>query len=70
MLLSGTVLLLRARRPVPGSRVRHTPRLHMNADDQLEMTLDGEILGTVPRGGQSRPRGPARHHLADFNDID
>jgi hypothetical protein len=48
MLISGTILLLRARRPVPGIRVWHAPRLHVDADDQLEVTLDGEILGTLP----------------------
>jgi diacylglycerol kinase family enzyme len=48
MLASGTAMLLRARRPVPGIRVWHAARLHVRADDPLEVTLDGEIVGTLP----------------------
>lgn len=50
MLRSGTALLLRARRPVPGIRIWHAPRLYVHADEELEVTLDGEVLGTLPGG--------------------
>lgn len=48
MLLSGAAMLLRARRPVPGIRVWHAPGLRVRADKPLEVTLDGEILSTLP----------------------
>lgn len=48
MLASGVAMLLRARQPVPDIRVWHAARLHVHADDPLEVTLDGEIAGTLP----------------------
>ena len=48
MLASGTAMLLGARRPVPGIRVWHAPRLYVNTDEELEVTLDGEICGALP----------------------
>jgi diacylglycerol kinase family enzyme len=70
MLASGTALLLRARRPVPGIRVWHAPCLHVDADEELEVTLDGEICDTLP--GHFKVAGNALPIITplDFNDID
>ena len=70
MLASGTAMLLGARRPVPGIRVWHTPRLHVDTDEELEVTLDGEICGTLP--GDFEVAGNALRIITplDFHDID
>jgi YegS/Rv2252/BmrU family lipid kinase len=70
MLASGIALLLRARRPVPGIRVWHAPCLHVDADEELEVTLDGEICGTLP--GDFEVAGNALRIITplDFTDID
>jgi YegS/Rv2252/BmrU family lipid kinase len=48
MLLAALAMLLRARQQIPGIRIWHTARLHVQAGEPLEVTLDGEILGTLP----------------------
>jgi diacylglycerol kinase (ATP) len=70
MFLSGTSLLLGTRRPVPGIRVWHAPGLHVRADEPLEVTLDGEIRGTLP--GDFEVAGEALRVITplDFDDID
>lgn len=69
MLASGTAMLLGARRPVPGIRVWHAPRLYVNTDEELEVTLDGEICGALP--GDFEVAGNAlRITPLDFDDID
>ena len=70
ILASGTAMLLGARRPVPGIRVWHAPRLHVDTDEELEVTLDGEICGTLP--GDFEVAGNALRIITplDFDDID
>lgn len=70
MLRSGTALLLRARRPVPGIRIWHASHLCVQADEELEVTLDGEIAGTLP--GRFEVAGNALRIITplDFDDID
>ena len=48
MFAAGLAMVLRARQQIPGIRVWHTARLDVQAGEPLEVTLDGEILGTLP----------------------
>jgi YegS/Rv2252/BmrU family lipid kinase len=48
MLLSGLAMLVRSPHRVPGIRIWHAGRLHAHADEPLEVTLDGELLGALP----------------------
>ncbi len=41
-------VLLRSGRTVPGSTVRHAARVPVSSGDPLEVTLDGELAGTLP----------------------
>ena len=41
-------VLLRSSRPVPGITIRHAARVAACAGEPLEVTLDGEIAGTLP----------------------
>jgi len=70
MLISGTTLLLRARQPVPGIRIWHAPHLHVHAGKELEVTLDGEIAGTLP--GRFEVAGNALRIITPlgFDDVD
>ena len=70
MLISGTTLLLRPRRPVPGIRIWHAPRLYVHAGKELEVTLDGEIAGTLP--GRFEVAGNALRIITPlgFDDVD
>ena len=48
MLAAAVPVLLRSSRPVPGITLRHAARLAACAGEPLEVTLDGEIAGTLP----------------------
>jgi undecaprenyl-diphosphatase len=59
MLLSGLAMLVRSPRKVPGIRIWHTTRMHAHADRSLDVTLDGELIGTLP--GDFEVVGEALH---------
>jgi diacylglycerol kinase family enzyme len=44
--------------------------MHVHADDPLEVTLDGEILGTLPGIFEVAGEAPRVITPADFVDID
>jgi len=48
MLLAAAPFLLGGIRPLPGISIRHAAQVHVRADGPLEVTLDGEIAGTLP----------------------
>jgi YegS/Rv2252/BmrU family lipid kinase len=48
MLAAVLPLVLRSRRPAPGITLRHAARVAVCAGEPLEVTLDGEIAGTLP----------------------
>jgi diacylglycerol kinase family enzyme/membrane-associated phospholipid phosphatase len=48
MLAAVLPVLLRSGRPVPGITIRHAARVSVSAGEPLEVTLDGEIAGTLP----------------------
>lgn len=48
MLAAALPVLLHRGRPVPGIAIRHAACVAVRADEPLEVTLDGEIAGTLP----------------------
>lgn len=48
LLLAAAQAALRIRRPTPGVHSRHVRRVRVRAETPLEVTLDGELAGSVP----------------------
>jgi undecaprenyl-diphosphatase len=68
MLLSGLAMLLRSPHKVPGIRIWHTTRMHVHADQSLDVTLDGELIGTLP--GDFEVVGEALHVITPLAFVD
>lgn len=68
MLRAVLPVLLRSSRPVPGITIRHAARVAVSSGEPLEVTLDGEIAGTLP--GSFEVAGNALRVITPLSFVD
>lgn len=68
MLAAAVPVLLRTSRPVPGITIRHAARVAVSSGEPLEVTLDGEIAGSLP--GSFEVAGNALRVITSLSFVD
>ncbi len=70
LLLAALHPILRLTRPVPGIRTLQVHRMRVHTTQELDVALDGEILGTVPADFEVAGEALRVITPPDFDDID
>lgn len=56
MILAALFLLFRIKRQIPGVHALHISSLHVHSEHELEIALDGEIVGTSQPTSRSQAK--------------
>ncbi len=70
MILAALFLLLRVKRQIPGVHALHVASLHVHTEHELEIALDGEIIGNLPADFEVAGEALRVITPLDFEDID
>lgn len=70
MILAALFLLLRIKRPIRGVHALHISSLHVHTDHEVDIALDGEIIGNLPADFEVAGEALRVITPLDFEDIE